>query len=201
MPAGGRTGVLLESDQSAMRAIALEAPASLAGLTIAWHPLSDRIAGTLRVFADGGNGPAARPLVEAPFEIDTASPGWIAVRWAALDLQPQPLWLQLSLVEGGGIWLTDPADAPVSGWHEHLAAPANARSPLGLAPLCGWLDLPPDGGNPGGNLSFAVGNQSLEPARSGGRFTIALPGVPIEVSCAAPARLIIESAHATVRIA
>ena len=196
-----RTGVLLEADTALVRTLALMTPAALTGLAIAWHPLTDHFAGIVRVFADGGSRPAAQALVEASFAIDSVEPGWIMVRWSALELQPQPLWLQLSVLEGSGIWLADPAAAPVGGWHGALAASAAARSPLGLAPRCAWLDLAPDLEGASNALTFRVGLQISPPVRKAGRFSIELAGAPIEVSCAAPARLIIERARATVRIA
>lgn len=182
---------------------------ALAGLALAWHPLSDRIEGTLRIFADGGNGPGAVARVEQTFAIGTEEPGWMSVRWPPLDFQPQPLWVRIALTEGLGIWLADPADVPSDGWEEHLGAVGAARTPLGAAPACAWLEAPNTDATPMTELRFIAGTQTLEPVRAGKRFSLEVPatllggspGDALRARSASPARLIIESVHATVRLA
>ncbi len=208
LPAGGRVGVLCEPDQLTLRRMDLAAPAALGGVALGWHPLTERLTGRLAVLGDGGSGPAARALVEQPFSIETPTSGWIALRWPALDLQPRALWLRLALDEGAGLWLADPQGLPAPGWQERPGTAAGARAPLGLAPLCAWLEEPLGDATPAASLHFVSGAHEAAPQRTGKRFGLTLPGSTlgtdpasaIQVRCTAPARLIVESAEATVRI-
>jgi hypothetical protein len=130
-PGDGRLGGLLAADQAALQPMDLAQPLSLAGVSIYWQPLSDTLRASVRLHADGGNGPGARVLVERPLLLDTPQAGWLAVRWPAIDLQAQRLWLELAVAEGAGLWLFS-GDA-LAGWVETRGAAASRLAlPQGL---------------------------------------------------------------------
>lgn len=150
LPAGsgadGRSGLLLEEDQRVSGERPLDAPATLAGFRFDWHPLSERLAGVLRVLpANARRG--TPPLIEQAFEFDTALPAdsvsrpqRLAVRWPALDLQAQALRVELALHEGRGVWL---ASAGGHGWRLHRESGDLEGRAIGLDPQGEWLQVPP----------------------------------------------------------
>jgi hypothetical protein len=130
-PGDGRLGGLLTADQAALQPMDLAQPISLAGVSIYWQPLSDTLRASVRLYADGGNGPGGRVLVERPLSLDTPQAGWLAVRWPAIDLQAQRLWVEVAVVEGAGLWLFS-GDA-LAGWVETRGAAASRLAlPQGL---------------------------------------------------------------------
>jgi len=203
LPGGGRYGLLIDADRPVVRRLALPAPMALAGVALPWHPLSERIAGTLRLLPDGGNGPGPTPLLELPFALDTAAPGWIALRWPAIDLQPQPLWLRIALAEGSGLWLADPGEPPADGWTENPAG----RMPLAVAPAASWLPSGASAGPSAAPFDFSVAGTAVAPEFDGSALTLVVSGATalaagtsgISVAAASPARLVVETAVATVR--
>lgn len=206
-PQGGqvppRQGLLLAADQALVLRHDLAAAGRLAGLALLWHPLSDELKGRVQLLADGGNGPG-RSLLEQAFALPTPAPGWLALRWPAVDLQPQPLWLRLSLEAGSGLALAG-SDPPPSGWLESFATGAG-RPPLALAPACQWLDPADPALLAAGGLRVHLGNQPLDATRDNDKLTLTVPisalatlgTTPLEATSAAPARLILESAELSI---
>jgi hypothetical protein len=198
--AAQRRGILLGSEQTLVLGKPLPAPLPLAGLGLLWHPLSDSLKGRLAVLSDSGTGPG-RPVMEQSFEVATTAPGWLALRWPAVDLQPQILWLRLAVEEGMGLWLAPSDAAPPAGW---LESGATGKVPLAMAPATQWLAE----GDPAqaGGLSFHLGAASLQAERDGPQLKLtlsatdlsALAANPLEASCGAPARLSIEAAELSV---
>jgi hypothetical protein len=140
LPADLRRGLLLADSVRVQVHTVLAAPARVGGLAIAWHPLSDAVALTLRLLADAGDAPSAVPLQTLKLRADTPAPGWLALRGAALDLQAQHLWLELTVDEGSGLWLADAcAPPPRQGQIEQREARPPQRQPLGLQPALAWL--------------------------------------------------------------
>lgn len=145
LPADGRRGALLVADQAVVQPVLLAAPASLAGLALAWAPLSDAVTGRLRLLADGGGRPGARVLVEQAFEIDTPRLDWLALRWSAIDLQSQTLWIEFSLLGGIGVWLFAAAPVAPAGWIEQGAVLPPTRLLLNETMALRWLAPAADG--------------------------------------------------------
>lgn len=134
-PADARRGALVEAGQAALHALDLAAPARLAGVTLCWRPMSSRLAARLRLLADGDGAPAAHVLAQAELAVDTPGAGWIAVRWPALELQAQRVWLEWSLAEGAGLWLFAAAGS-AAGWVDTRGGTRrNLPEPLAFAPL------------------------------------------------------------------
>lgn len=205
----GRSGLLLEADQRVSGERSLDAPATLAGLSIDWHPLSERLTGVLRVL------PAAArrgtpPLIEQTFDFDTAQPAAgasqplrLALRWPALDLQPQTLRVELSVTEGRGLWL---AEAGGAGWRVHRAAEDLAGRALDLALQVAWLEAAPGaaaGSTGGSEPVFSLGAHTLAfTDRKQDRFELGIappalaswPALPIKVASGAAAEVVVESA-------
>lgn len=208
LPAGGRTGVLLATDESAVRRITLATPSSLAGVTIGWHPLSDQLALKVRILADGGNAPAARALLDQSIEIDTPATGWIALRWPQIDLQTQTLWLQITVTAGSGVWLADPAQPPEPGWHESIATPTPKRTPFSVCPLYEWLLATEESASNSPGLKFSAGAQLLTPSLEKDALALTISGPalanlatsPVRISSGVAAKLSIASAHVSVQI-
>lgn len=142
VPVDGRQGALLAADQVAVQPVELAQPMSLAGLSVYWQPLSDTVRVGLRLRADGGNGPGARVLVERTLSFDTPRGGWLAVRWPAIDLQPQRVWVEWGLLEGAGLWLFSGAGA--AGWIETRGVVA-ARQALPQGLLCAAIPAGAEG--------------------------------------------------------
>ncbi len=135
--AGGRRGAMLDAGQAAVQPLVLAQPLSLAGVSIFWRPLSERLVGRLRLLADGGTGPAARALAETEVRLATSSGGWLALRWPAVDLQPQRVFVEWSVADGAGLWLFASAGAG-GGWIDSRATAAPRQAlpePLSLALL------------------------------------------------------------------
>lgn len=143
LPADLRRGLLLAGADRVLVHAVLDAPARLGGLAMAWHPLSDAVALTLRLLADAGDAPSAVPLRALSLRADTPAPGWLALRSEAFDLQAQHLWLELTLDDGSGLWLADAhAPVPTQGFREQRDTRWPQRQPLGLQPAFGWLPPP-----------------------------------------------------------
>lgn len=142
VPVDGRQGALLAADQVAVQPVELAQPMSLAGLSVYWQPLSDTVRVGLRLRADGGNGPGARVLVERTLSFDTPRGGWLAVRWPAIDLQAQRVWVEWGLLEGAGLWLFSGAGA--AGWIETRGVVA-ARQALPQGLLCAAIPAGAEG--------------------------------------------------------
>lgn len=70
----------------------------------------------VRLLADGGSGPAAHVLAEQadPATASSPSAGWQAARWPAVDLQPQRVWLELTVRDGAALWAFGATDAAVA---------------------------------------------------------------------------------------
>jgi hypothetical protein len=147
LPADGRRGALLGADQAVVQPVQLAAPASLAGLALAWSPLSDMVTGRLRLLADDGGRPGARVLVEQAFEIDTPQLDWLALRWSAIDLQSQTLWIEFSLLGGIGLWLFATTPVAPAGWIEQGAVLPPTRLLLNETMALHWLAPAADGAN------------------------------------------------------
>lgn len=205
----GRAGLLVEEDQRVSGERRLDAPATLAGLSFDWHPLSERIKGVLRVLpANARRG--TPPLAEQAFDFDTAHPAGaastplrLAVRWPALDLQAQALRLELSLTQGRGLWL---AEAGGHGWKIHRTAEDGEGRAVGLALEAAWLEAALDdaAGGPGANEPvFSLGAQTLAfTDRKQDRFELVIappalaawPALPIKVASGVAAEVVVESA-------
>lgn len=205
--ATGRSGLLVEQDQRVSGELRLDAPATLAGFSFDWHPLSEHIQGVLRVL------PAAArrgtpPLVEQAFDFDTAQaagtasqPQRLAVRWPALDLQPQALRVEVSVSAGRGLWL---AASGGQGWRIHRQADDIEGRAVDLALHARWLESTPGAATPGtGAPAFSLGGQALAFSQlKDGRFELriatpalaAWPALPIRFASGVAAEVVVESA-------
>ena len=135
-PAEGRLGALLSADTTAdttaVQPLRLNQPAAVAGLALCWQPLSSEVQMQVRLHSDGGNGPGSLVLAEQTLQAGTAQAGWLTLRWPALDLQAQRLWVRLTLSAGAGLCLFDSSTA--AGWLESGGATVpGALLPQGLA--------------------------------------------------------------------
>ena len=131
-PTEGRLGALLSAEQTAVQPLQLDQPAAVAGLALCWQPLSSDVQMTVRLHSDGGKGPGNLVLAEQTLQADTAQAGWLALRWPALDLQAQRLWVRLTLSTGAGLCLFD--SGTTTGWLESGGATVpGAPLPQGLA--------------------------------------------------------------------
>lgn len=213
--AGARSGLLLTADQRASGAYRLDAPASIAGFRFDWHPLSEQIAGVLRVLPEGARR-GTPALIEQAFSFDTAHPSGtaseplrLAVRWPAHDLQAQALRVELVLREGRGIWL---AGAAGGGARLHQASADLVGRSIDLAPAGDWLRVPPAGDASAAaephEPAFSLGPQALAYAsRTQDRFAVRLtpplldawPGQALTISSGVAAEVVIE--RATLRTA
>lgn len=205
----GRSGLLVEEDQRVSGELRLDAPATLAGFSLDWHPLSERIEGVLRVL------PAAArrgtpPLVEQAFDFDTAQPAGtastpqrLAVRWPALDLQPQALRVELTVTHGRGLWLAEPG---AQGWRVHRVPEDGEGRAVGLALQAAWLEADA-GGASGSTVAsepvFSLGTHTLAfTDRKQDRFELSIappalaawPALPIKVASGVAAEVVLESA-------
>ncbi len=202
----GRSGLLVEEDQRVSGERSLDAPATLAGFSFDWHPLSERIQGVLRVL------PAAArrgtpPLVEQAFDFDTAhaagaasTPQRLAVRWPALDLQAQALRVELSVTHGRGLWLAEPG---AQGWRVHRVPEDGEGRAVGLALQAAWLEADAGGasGSTGGSEPvFTLGTHTLAfTDRKQDRFELSIappalaawPAQPIKVASGVAAVLVL----------
>jgi hypothetical protein len=205
--AGGaqaRRGILLGPEQALVLRQSLPAPIALAGLGLLWHPLSEALKGRLAILADGGAGPG-RTLLEQRFELATPAPGWLALRWPALDLQAQDLWLKLVVEEGLGLWLAPGEDAPPPGWLESYGA---GKAPLALAPACQWVDPTDPAQLAAGGLRFHLGSQPLEATRKDDKLTLTVPTsalatlgtTPLQATSATLGRFTVESVELSVAL-
>ena len=205
----GRSGLLVEEDQRVSGELRLDAPATLAGFSLDWHPLSERIEGVLRVL------PAAArrgtpPLVEQAFDFDTAhatgsasTPQRLAVRWPALDLQAQALRVELTVTHGRGLWLAEPG---AQGWRVHRVPEDGEGRAVGLALQAAWLEA--DAGGASGSTGesepvFTLGTHTLAfTDRKQDRFELSIappalaawPALPIKVASGVAAEVVVESA-------
>lgn len=172
VPADARHGALLFADRAALQPIALAQPLSIAGLALCWQPLSSRLRLRLRLLADGGNRPGSRVLAQATQSFDTPIAGWIALRWSAIDLQPQRVWAEAALLEGAGLWLFDDAPTP-AGWTTALAEAALREAlPNGLRlhPLA-----PPPPGSPARAIALRIGSQPVAPSLDVAALALDIP--------------------------
>jgi hypothetical protein len=203
----GRAGLLVEADQRVSGERRLDAPATLAGFSFDWHPLSERIKGVLRLLpAAARRGSPA--LVEQAFDFDTTQPAGttsqpqrLAVRWPALDLQAQALRVELSLTEGRGLWL---AEAGGQGWRVHRVPEDGDGRAVGLALHAAWLEAAPAAtAGSGHEPVFSLSDQALAfTARSEDRFELSIatpalaawPALPIRVASGVAAEVVVESA-------
>ncbi len=203
----GRCGLLLEADQRVSGELRLDVPATLAGLSLDWHPLSERLSGVLRVL------PAAArrgtpPLIEQSFDFDTAQPATsasqpqrLALRWPALDLQAQVLRVELSVTAGRGLWL---AESGGEGWRIHRQADDTEGRAVDLSLHASWLESTPGTATAAaGEPAFSLGAQALAfSQRTGDRFALSIaapalaawPAQPIEVASGVAAEVVVESA-------
>lgn len=214
LPADLRRGLLLTSPARVLVHTVLDEPTRVGGLSLAWHPLSDAVALTLRLLGDAADTPSAAPLLELPLRADTPAPGWLALRSAeAIDLQARHLWLELTVNEGSGLWLADPdAPLPTQGCCEPRDAPAHPGQPLGVQPALAWL--PPPRVDPVDapalprGVALLAGNQGLAAALAE-RFELDAPAslLPVlasqglQAQSGSAARLTLVSARARLRLA
>lgn len=209
--AAARQGLLLEEDQRIEGRLTLLAPSRVAGLALGWHPLSARLRGSLRVLpANARRGSPA--LLTQGFDFDTDSAGalTLAVRWPALDLQPQPLRIEVSLQQGRGIWSSGSAG---EAWRLHQDARDLDGRALALTLNLAWLlDDVGDASAGEGSArqpSFHLGSQSLTATGvESGRFALSItppaldawPAQPLSVESGVAAELVIESASLKLRL-
>ena len=144
LPADLRRGLLLTSPARVLVHTVLDEPTRVGGLALAWHPLSDAVALTLRLLGDAADTPSDSPLLELPLRTDAPAPGWLALRSAeAIDLQACHLWLELTVNEGSGLWLADPdAPLPTQGCCEPRDSTVHPGQPLSVQPALAWLPPP-----------------------------------------------------------
>jgi hypothetical protein len=213
LPADQRRGLLLTSPARVLVHTVLDEPRRVGGLALAWHPLSDAVALTLRLLGDAADTPSAAPLLALPLRADTPTPGWLALRSAeAIDLQARHLWLELTVNEGSGLWLADPdAPLPTQGCCEPRDSPAHPGQPLGVQPALAWLPPPQVDPVTGPALPRGVallaGNQSLAAALAE-RFELDAPAplLPVlasqglQAQSGSAARLTLVSARARLRL-
>lgn len=172
-PADARLGALLAADESALQPLDLAQPASLAGLALRWQPLSDAVRLRLRLRADGVNGPASRVLAEAESKADTRGLTWLALRWPALDLQAQRLWLEATVLEGLGLWLFTDADGP-AGWTESAGTPPQ-RLPLPRALVFTAASAPGTGSGAARAIALRLGQRTLASELPAGALAVTVP--------------------------
>lgn len=172
-PADARLGALLAADESALQPLDLAQPASLAGFALRWQPLSDHVRLRLRLRADGVNGPAARVLAEAESRVDTQGLTWLALRWPALDLQAQRVWLEATVLDGLGLWLFSDADGP-PGFTEVAGTPAQ-RSPLPRTLAFTAAAAPGAGSGAARAIAVRVGSRTLAAALPAGALALTVP--------------------------
>ncbi len=207
--ADARSGLLVEEDQRVSGERPLDAPATLAGFSFDWHPLSERLTGVLRVLpASARRGTPV--LVEQAFDFDTAQPDGaasrpqrLAVRWPALDLQPQALRVELVVTQGRGLWLAEPGG---NGWRVHRVPEDGEGRAVDLALQSTWLEAAPasaPGLAAGHEPVFSLGAQALAfTKRDKDRFELSIappalaawPALPIKVASGVAAELVVESA-------
>lgn len=210
LPADLRRGLLLGSAGLARVHTILTEPARVAGLALAWHPLSDAVALSLRLLADAGDAPSVAPLAELGLRAPTPGPGWLALRLPLpLDLQARHLWLELAVDDGSGLWLADAAAAPpTQGYSESRDAPGGARVPLALQPAFAWLPAgPADAPAQPRRVALLSGSQVLA-AQLDQRFEVDCPagllaGLAshgLQACSGSAARLMLVSARARLRL-
>lgn len=210
LPAGERQGLLLAAADRVLVATTLAAPLRPGGLALAWWPLSERLVLKLRLLADAGDTPGAVALAEWSLAADTPAAAWLALRGEAPDLQPQRLWLELSLVAGSGLWLADAAaPLPALGFSEHREGASAKRQPLGLQPALAWLPArPPEAATAPRQVALLAG-ETLVATALAPRFTLdcpapLLPAIAasgLQARCGSAAQLTLVSARARLRLA
>lgn len=146
-PANGRIGALMSSGDTAVQPVQLPGPMAVAGVVLAWQPLSSDVKITVRLHADGGSGPSPQVLAQHSLQATTPQATALAFRWPSLDLQAQRVWLRISVDDGAGLCPFDAAASP--GWVESAASAAPVALPQGLsakpspAPPEDLPDVPP----------------------------------------------------------
>ncbi len=210
LPSDQRCGLLLGAADRVLVHAVLTAPQRVAGLSLAWLPLSDAVALTLRLLSDAGNAPSVAALAEWQLAADTPAAGWLALRGDALDLQAQHLWLELTMSEGSGLWLADAAEpVPTQGHVEQRGGPSPRRQPLGQQPRLAWLPAPsPSALQQTRRVGLFAADVVLA-AQLDERFTLDCPGALLPVVAGqglqarsgSAARLTLVSARARIRLA
>ena len=210
LPADQRCGLLLGAADRVLVHAVLTAPQRVAGLSLAWLPLSDAVTLTLRLLADAGNAPSVAALAEWSLVAATPATGWLALRGDALDLQAQHLWLELTLRDGSGLWLTDAAEPlPTQGHVEQRAGPSARHQPLGQQPRLAWLPAPSATALQQPRRVGLFVADVLLAAQLDERFTLDCPGALLSAVSAqglqarsgSAARLTLVSARARIRLA
>ncbi len=210
LPAGTRPGLLLSAADRVLVATPLAGPLRPGGLALAWWPLSEQLVLKLRLLADAGDTPGAVALAEWSLAADTPAAAWLALRGDAPDLQAQRLWLELCLVEGSGLWLSDAnASPPALGFSEQREGASAKRQPLGLQPVFNWLPATlPDADKAPRQVALLAGELPIAAALDP-RFTLECPAqlLPaiatsgLQARCGSAAQLTLMSARARLRLA
>jgi hypothetical protein len=170
-PVEARRGALLGADQAAWQPIDLVAPRRCAGLALYWQPLSEALRLSVRLRTDAQTGPGARVVASAEAALTTPEAGWLALRWPTIDLQAQRLWVELTVVEGMGLWPF--GDGP-AGWTETHGAPTLRQAlpqALRLQAL-GPADEAPSSLRP---ISLHLGHQVVAPTLPAGALSLEIP--------------------------
>jgi hypothetical protein len=130
---GDLTGVSLSKGDQLAVPLRITQPLQLSALALAWYGLADLCELALSLSADGGQRPAAKPLVQVALTQTQQNPLWLQFQVAEIDLQPGPYWLGLRLRQGSGIWLGQPLDPPQPAWYTKGSLPVYCESlPLQL---------------------------------------------------------------------
>ena len=143
LDAGDLTGVSLAKGDQLAIPFQIAQPLKLSGLALAWYGLTDVCELALSLSEDGGQQPAAKPLLQINLTQTQASPLWLHFQSAETALQPGPYWLGLRLLQGSGIWLGQPLDPPQPVWYTKGSLSAYCEPlPLQLYshPLCSVVD-------------------------------------------------------------
>ena len=168
-PGAQRQGAWLPTDHAAVQPLALAAPSSLVGLAFEWQPLSSALRLRARLLADAGRG---RVLADVQQPFETAQAARLVLRWPAIDLQAQRLAVELTVLEGAGLWVFADADGP-AGWSRAPGAQARCQ-PLPRALSMHALAVPAQA-DPAGGIALRIGNLTLAPPLAAGSFELDLP--------------------------
>lgn len=198
LPGDARTGALAEPGLALRQPVNLSAPLALAGVALAWQPLSSALKGRVRLLSSAGS-----MLAEAPLQGDSTGTGWLALRWPALDLQAQMLQLELTLAEGAGVWIFDPASSAASA----QMASSGAVNALPKALALRLLPATPDD-SPQRAVGISQGNQLLVEALPAGALKWPLPASalpllrsqPLVFNGGARGSVTVESARLSLRL-
>jgi hypothetical protein len=207
LPGDGRTGTLLGPDQRIVRALDLATPLRLSGISLPWHPLSDRVTWTVQLCTDAGDRPALPALIEATIDADTPTAAWVALRWPPMDLQGGRYWLRLVANDGSGLWLHATSGLTTPGWVEAARSPL--PNPLPLGGVLALATLSPTDAPP--CFTLRAGGQSLTlsavdsapPTRLEAQHTFTSPTAPgpnLAIETAQPVALKVESVRVSQRL-